>query len=327
MTLEILTEGFKPVKVEDTSIFKEYYSAFFKTRKYPRFYQSLIEMSQNPYYFWNEIDDCLVIIHKRYIHQPVLYLVLPPISKNGRIIDEIKFIKLFQDFGVTTKLSEEDINLYNFDIKEMIIDKSNCEYIYNTNEHSQPLQGKKWKTSRNYINRFEEGSKEGLFYTFYLTNPSMIHFNECDKIYQEWLTKKGLKKVHSAHKVMNQKWEGKDIALTLIYEQDRLIVWGLSEKIDNGKIIQTSGFRSYSNTINDLSVIIHNQECKYWAKREGIETFSNLGIGFFNNLINHKEKLHPHTKLQIYKLPVERKITHDEWKKSCLPKKKGFAIV
>ncbi len=330
MSLEELTKNFKPVKNEDTSIFKEYYPSFFKARKYPRFYQSLMEMSQYvnvPTYFWKEINNCLVVLHKRWIHQPVMYLALPPISKNGRIEDELKVIQTFKDFCVTTKLSEEDINLYDFDIKEMIVDKNNCEYIYLANEHLLALQGKKWKTSRNYINRFYDMVEKGVFTVSFTNNPSLTNFRECEKLYKDWLIKKNLKKVHSAHKVMLPNWEGKDIVLTSIYEKNRLIVWGVSEKIDNGKVIQTSGFRSYSNNINDLSVIIHHIECKYWAKREQTETFSNLGIGYFNDLINHKEKLHPCFKLQIYKLPVERNISHEEWKMSCLmKKKKGFLI-
>lgn len=101
MSLEELTKNFKPVKNEDTSIFKEYYPSFFKARKYPRFYQSLMEMSQYvnvPTYFWKEINNCLVVLHKRWIHQPVMYLALPPISKNGRIEDELKVIQTFKDF-------------------------------------------------------------------------------------------------------------------------------------------------------------------------------------------------------------------------------------
>ncbi|GAF85661.1 unnamed protein product, partial [marine sediment metagenome] len=58
-TISELTSKFKPVETKYAQEFCPYYEAFFKTRKYPRFYQSILEMSQYvnvPIYYWGILE-------------------------------------------------------------------------------------------------------------------------------------------------------------------------------------------------------------------------------------------------------------------------------
>lgn len=326
MSLEELTKNFKPVKNEDTSIFKEYYPSFFKARKYPRFYQSLMEMSQYvnvPTYFWKEINNCLVVLHKRWIHQPVMYLALPPINRNKKIEDELKVIQDFQKAGIMTRLSKEDLNVLNIPESETNKIPNNFEFIYNSSD-IQKMEGRKWRNFRYKVNKYLSLKNEGTIKIEAMKKLDFLTYQKLEASYQKWLKHKKKKTMHSGHKVLLNHQKGLSVLILLVHNHDNLLGWGISEKISDKKVIQTTRFRNYeSQTLVDPSIIIHYEECKSWSS-EG--TLLNFGSGVVKDLIEHKSRLKPAHLLQLYDLKTEKKVDKETWR-NCCKNKLGFGII
>lgn len=319
-----LTKGFKPLELKDSKIFYNYYSHFL--RKYPRFYQSVVEMCQYvnvPTYYWKQINECLVIVHKRWIHQPVIYLVLPPISRNEDIDNEIEIIQDFQKAGIMTRLSHEDLTFLNIPESETNKIPNNFEFIYNPLD-VQKMEGKEWRNFRYKVNKYSSLIKSGEIRVELLKKLDFSTYQKLDSSYKKWLKQKDKKTIHSGHKVLLNQEEDLNVLITLIYKHENILGWGISEKVDDKKIIQTTRFRNYDDqTLVDPSMMIHYEECKYW-NTEG--TLLNFGSGVVKDLIDHKSRLKPVHLLQLYDLKVEKKIDKDEWN-GCCKNKSGFGIL
>jgi len=326
--IEKLTYNFKPIETRHAEKIYPYYSAFFKTRKYPRFYQSILETSQYvnvPLYYWGEVNNCLVILVKRHIHRPVLYLIIPPISKNLDHAAELEVINLFAKYGLFTRLSEEDMDLYGFSKDDVVQDKNNCEFIYLSGD-LLTMEGKKWGDIRYKVNKFNKLVEEEKAVVLLLNDINYQQFLQCKHVYDLWLRKKGMKSVHSAHKVLLNSPKEITKLITLIYDSNRrLAAWGASEKIGEGMVIQTTRFRLYENTFFiDPSLIIHHRECVYWSNFMGKNTLCNFGTGLFKHLIEHKQRMKPVKTLQLYNLKVEKTVDKADWDVACNTKQKGL---
>jgi len=334
-SLSEITQNFKPVSIKDSSIFFSYYASFFKHRKYPRFYQSILEMSQYvnvPLYFWGIINDCLVVVHKRYIHIPVFYLVIPPINKEGNHKKEIEVIEIFQKNGCHTRLSEEDMNVLGITENDVNKNKYNFEFVYLANE-LKTMPGKKWQNIRYKVNKFHSLVKKEALKIEYLTIMNYIIYEKCKQIYEIWLKQKKKSSIHSAHKTLLNCPKDMRNLITLIYNRgnnNSLVACGIAECIADRKIVQTTRFRNYNdNILVDPTAIIHYYECLYWANAFDEEVFCNFGSGVFPDLIKHKYRLKPVATLQLYDLKVEKRIQKIDWDNACISwkkKKGGFGL-
>jgi len=333
MSLSDITASFQPVTTKNASLFNDYYKIFFKSHKYPRFYQSVLEISQYvnvPLYFSGIIDECLVIVHKRHIHLPVFYLPIPPISKNSDHTKEGNIIELFQKYGCHTRLSEEEMKVLGISETDVNKNKYNSEFIYSANE-LKTMPGKKWQNIRYKVNKFHSLIKDEKLETKLLQTMDFLTHEKCKRIYEIWLKQKEKKSIHSAHKVLLNCPKSMRNLISLIYnkETNALIAWGASECISDGKIIQTTRFRNYDdNTLVDPTTIIHYLECIYWADIFGEETLCNFGSGVFPDLIEHKYRLKPIATLQMYDLKTEKGIQKSDWDDTCISwkKRKGFNL-
>jgi len=326
-TLGELTNSFKPVETKDFQVFYNYYSVFFETRKYPRFYQSILEMSQYvnvPLYFWGIIDDCLVVVHKRHIHVPVFYLIWPPISRENNHSKEMGIIELFRNNGCHTRMSEEDMMVFGISKDEVNKNKYNYEFVYLANELKE-MPGGKWKNIRYKVNKFKSLIEKGDVRVEYLREMNYGVFLKCKLIYDIWLKEKRKMSIHSAHKVLQGCPKDIENLITIIYNRDGgIVAWGASECVSVAKIVQTTRFRNYQDDIFiDPSTMIHYYECLYWIDVfPGKDVLCNFGSGVFPDLIEHKKRLKPVINLQLWDLKVDKRVDKKNWDFACVSWKK-----
>ena len=320
-TITELTQGFKPVETNYAADLNPFYNAFFKTRKYPRFYQSLLEMAQYtniPLYYWGILQRTLIVVVRRYIHRPVLYLILPPINLDLNHNIEFEIMQMFREVGCHTRLSEEDMQLFNLSESDVVKDHNNNEFIYLAGD-SKNMPGKKWRNIRYKINQFAAMENEGEVKVEYSEEMTPQLYRQCKAVYEIWIKSKEKKSIHSAHKSFPGSPKSLQKLLVLIYnKKGDLSAWGASEAIGNQKIVQTTRFRNYNDDFFvDPTMIIHHRECAYWAEKMGDETLCNFGTGLFPGLIEHKQRLKPIKTLQLYNLKTERQIEKSDWDNAC----------
>jgi hypothetical protein len=323
-------KDFMPVKTKNAQLFYKFYGKFENSHIYPRFYQAVIELSQyakKPIFYYNILDDCLVILKKKYIHSPILYLILPPIHSESNHNIEKQVIEQFRNIGCTTKLSEEDIKIYGYSANEFVEDKNNFEFIYRVG--NAEMKGKKWKNHRMKINKFKRQCDMEILQFHYTrsfdsSTKDYKILSRCEKIYKDWLKFKNRKSMNSAHKTFNSNTNS---LITFITNSDRMITFGITEKISDKSIIMTTRFRLYNDkNLVDPTAAIHYLECKYWQKVIGSNGLANFGAGLVDELIEHKKRLKPVKTLQIYNLKTKTKLTKEIWNNACKLSEGGFGL-
>jgi len=236
---------------------------------------------------------------------------------------EFKVMQMFRNAGCHTRLSEEDMQLFNFSESDVIKDHNNNEFIYLAGD-SKNMPGKKWRNVRYKVNQFDAMEKEGKTRVEYLEDMPLHIYNQCKLVYEVWIKSKSKKSVHSAHKSIPGSPQQLQKLVVLIYnERNILSAWGASEAIGNQMVVQTTRFRNYDDGFFiDPTMIIHYRECAYWANKMGNETLCNFGTGLFKGLIAHKERLQPVKTLQLYNLKTEKQIEKSDWDNACQDKTK-----
>jgi hypothetical protein len=325
-----LTKNFSPIEVKDAPKIYPFYQSFAKTHIYPRFYQSILEMSQRvnvPLYFWDVLQGCLVIVHRRYIHRPVLYLLLPPINDKLNHKIELEVMWMFREHGCSTRLSEEDMQIYGMNEKDVNKDQHNCEYIYDVAEEAK-LSGSKWRRIRNIISRYQRQQTNGEIDVLYAETLTQEMYFKFEKLYRDWLQEKNLSsKVHSAHKTAYNSPDIPKLILIIVDKNKKIVVWCISERISSRHIIITSNFRNPNLDVTiEPCIVAHYLTCAWWHDRIPGKILCNYGTGLFPKLILHKEKLKPIKKLQLYNLKTECNISKEDWKGACMNTSDGFAL-
>jgi hypothetical protein len=324
-SLAELTLNFKAIEPSDIEVFKTYYASFFNLRKYPRYYQSLLELGMYvnvPDFYWGIVNDCLVIVKKKWINNPVLYLILPPMHINNNLNAEKEVISQFAQNGINCKLSEEDIELYGYK-EEVTIDKDNYEFVYDVNTFAL-LDDKK---IRYYVTQYKKINE--LRHIVHTESPNQIAYQKCEDLVTRWLKHKELKKIHSGHKTFGKFINsGLNAALSIIDNVNSGLTIGFSvtEQIGSKHAIITSRFRDYDYLeIKDPNYVIHYLDCKYWYDTLGDNALLSIGSGVnVKGLVSHKAKLRPVKTLQLYNFKTDKKITREDWDSSCKFTPKGL---
>jgi hypothetical protein len=326
------TKNFEPVELIDATWLYDYFIAFNQRRIWPRFFESVLELSQYvnvPVYWRGIINNCLVILKKAHLHTPNLYLILPPISLKEDKVSEIETMHFFSKFGCHTRLSEEDISYYQLKNSGVDVVKGNAEFIYHLAD-VLTMPGKKWKKFRNKINIVNRPDSP-VNWSFSVNKDISPHdIQRCELLYKQWLQSKERNKMGTSHKKLldTKTIGGMESSLTYLETKEKkMITFCISERIGD-HILMNTGFRDYNDTtIDDPNFLLHYIECRNWAEILPEGACGNSGAGLVPSLIFHKTNLLPVKIHQMYNLKTPIKLTKEVWKSVCTVKPKKEASI
>jgi len=291
------------------------YSKFFKNRVYPRFFMSLLYLHSKREYYYGVVNDCFCILKKKMIGMPIVYLIVPPI--NGDITKEKETIDYFNSLKIKTRLSDEDINLYDY--TNVVANSKLDEYIYDVNDVTG-LVGNKYAEYRKYIRKFNETVSRSINYMDFKSVQSAVSINA------NWEKYKKSRK-NSCHVVDNTLrvfGASKNFVMTTLEHDNTMFGYDLSESLDKNNVIIVTRYLDYNNeylkkqmAMNySASYILHYETCKYWS---GIgASNANLGSSVgIKHLALSKQRLKPVKLLKMFEFDYTYKFTKEEWNAIC----------
>jgi hypothetical protein len=318
-----ITNQFKKItSLADTNLIYSYYDSFFINRKYPRFFMSLLYTIDNGDYYYGIVNECLCILKKKMIGQPIVYLTIPPISKTGNITVEKYVMDLFLKERIKTRISEEDFEIYGLDIKAYEHKKPLDEFLYPLRETSI-VQGKEWETFRRFCNKFSHD----CFIGYDHKNMDYKTYKQVKELNSKWETYKVQKigksknrafKTVSTIDVFNLMDMDK-FSFTGVYDKEKnLICYDLSERISANQVILVTRYFDYTNPhVNNSAYFLHRATCGFWYNK------NVYGLGNFGSSVGNKElyeskvRLKPIKILKLYEHKNVGKITIPEYKQIC----------
>jgi len=206
--VEIL-KNFKSIEPQDIEKLHKYYEAFFKIRKFPRFFQNILTLGNYtniPKYYFGELEDCLCIFKKQYIYQSIIYLLLPSISLTNDIVMEKYLIDWFNNEGVKTLLSEEDIVIYNYSKNDLTLMKDNFEFIYDSSLFVKDIfeiKNSDYQKVRYFINQFKKSEDKLSIYGCNNKYLNETYYNKMNDLYLFWKDQKG-KSIETHNKIIKK---------------------------------------------------------------------------------------------------------------------------
>lgn len=241
---------------------------------------------------------------------PILYLVLPPMSRTGDIEAERGVIKKFAAFGLKTKISDEDAKLYRM---SGVKDKDYDEYINIATEYIK-TSGKHNKNKRKRLNELQRLLDAG----------EIEIIKSCDKhdmsgineLYENWLAYKGKKRSEAiSHQFFNKTASETESCLIEIRNKEFTEIFAIFEKLSDGQYAYVQEIRNYGETVlKDPSKLMH-----YLTIKETNGGNINKGNGIIQGLISHKEQCKPDIKLQIFNTFVEKNLSKEVWENAITP--------
>ena len=319
-----LTEGFMPVTAQQFDAFSPFFKSFEKLHKFPRFYQSIIEMAQFqsiPRFYWGIVEECLIIAWRKSLGNFVIMLKLPPISRDGDADLEKSVLEMFRSAGASVQVSKYDMEVYGYTKSDVNRDhKWLDEYVYVASKYGGGMSGGKLARQRNKVNKARKLEDDGIIRTIHTNKMTLSEFRKCDDVYKNWSLLKDHHGMPSAHLQFRKAKRSDNLILTYIEHADtgEIIIWGVTERVGDKSVIITSRIQNYKQTVvKDPDCYIHHKESKYWMDIAGEDTMMNFGAGITENLSTHKKRLNPFIIMSRYKLPALRTVTKDEWHECC----------
>jgi hypothetical protein len=289
--------------------------SFFKNRQFPRFFQSYLYLkSERRYFYYGYIDNSFILIKKKKeFGNKICYLVLPPLSLDGNLSKELDLINKFSDFGIKTKVSDEDILLYNIEKKSLLKDKDNIEMIYDLDHY----------------NNFNSRDLSNFRYSTNLLNKSGLNCEVLTKLSDEDIanTTEQLKSWSKKKREQGIKSEGdhchlwfndhENLFFKISNSSNQIITSSIVEKIDDFKYILTTNYYNYDLAVPKLDIIKAN----HWWIMNYLPNGSLLNSGsggWDKGLTQHKRNLRPVKELQIFETKNKRKLTEEEYQSICI---------
>lgn len=308
-------KSYKDIGVEDWTKIKEYYQAFFTNHKYPRFFQSYLYLkSERRYFFYGWIWDCFVLVKKKKeFGNKVFYLCLPPIHKNGDVAKELELIETLRLQGVKTKLSDEDIEIYNYSRKLYRKDKDNIEHIYDVEDFAD-LKKPGYKKFRYYYKKFLKYQEEKTIELSIVDKLSNVEMERNELLLKNWAAYKKMVP-DQCHLYFNE--TEPNVFFQLLNKKGSIITSSITEDI-GGQGLITTNYSDYNYQIKDFQSnrALHWIVMNYW--REKNIKYLNSGSGGWDlTLTKHKQELNPCKQLQIYDTKIEDKLTEEEYQLMC----------
>jgi len=306
---------YKDMPPEEWNNIKTYYNSFFLSRKYPRFFQSYLYLkSERKYFFYGYLDDCFILIKKKKeFGQRVFYLVLPPISLSNNLHKELELINSLRMQGVKTKISDEDIQLYNISKNLYSKDKDNIEHIYDP-KHFIDLSKPTFFKFRYYFNKLNKYKEKDLLSISISNKLSADQISRADILTNNW---NKYKKMHAdlCHHYFND--NNDNMYFEIINKNNNVITSSINEQIHPNHVLITTNYSDYNYQFKDLQInkAIHCLMCKYWVDK--IKYINSGSGGWDKTLTLHKRQLRPIKELQIYDTKIENRITEEEYQFLC----------
>jgi hypothetical protein len=314
-----LFDGFqlyKDMPKENYNYIKKYNHAFFKQRKYPRFFQSYLYLkSERKYFYCGEIEDCFILVKKKKeFGNKIFYLVLPPISFDGDLKKEKRLIDIFANNGIKTKISEEDIQLYNIDKKDFRRDPDNIEHIYDPLQFVD-LKKPTYFKFRYYYNKLIKYLSENKLELIISKNITADQIKRSDTLIDRW---NKYKNMHGdrCHNWFNDNTD--NVYFEILNKNNEVVCSSINEKISNNHVLITTNYSDYSCQLKDLQInkAIHCLMMKYWADQE-IKYISSGSGGWDKTLTAHKRQLRPIKELRIFDTKIHDKLSEEEYQQLC----------
>lgn len=327
--MNYLTKNFNKINtLADIELIYSYYNEYTVRRKYPRFFMSLLYLMDNGDYYYGIVDDCLCILKKKMIGQPIVYLTIPPIAKVGRVSKEKRVVNLFKEAKIKTRFSEEDISLYGLDINTLEHKKGLDEFIYPIQD-TVLLQGKEWESFRRFNNKFKgfkiKTINKDIPYEDILKAKTLNKTWEIYKKNNNQITKNRAYKTVSTIDIIDVTNNDKMLFTAIYDEIDNLICYDLSEKINDSNIILVTRYFDYTNEyVNNSVYPLHYNACKFWYDSR-VGGYANFGSSVGDKaLYASKLRLKPVKILKLYEEKNVGKLTLNEYHNIC--KTKGDLI-
>lgn len=273
-------------------------------RSCPRYYESPLRLTHQPHVFkWLIFEEHLCIIKRRQIMgHPVCYLILPPLGPQP-----VKIMKLFAEHGISTMLSEEDLEAYKISSAEVSIDKNNAEFIYDFN------YAERGGINKNQVRRaLNDFNKHGERFT--ITNhqwgiPPDVE-EAASALTTRWLRQRGKKAWKHTHFVQAFNQTKGQKCMTVIMESSRCIGYLISIQTANGVVNDTACIDYEDNPLKDTTLVLLHHNAHNWISGRPVNRGAAVrGSGS----IAAKRKLRPVKEHQNYKLNVQHKLTKDEY--------------
>lgn len=309
---------FKDMPKEDMEKSHLHNQAFFKHREYPRFFQSYLYLkSERKYFYYGFIDDCFIIIKKQIqFKNYITYLPIPPISIAGDLNKELELINKFNAIGIKTRVSEEDIKLYNLNKDQFRKNKDDVEMIYSPSFYNN-YAGVKLANFR-YANNLKNvliNNGTLIEEKHKLLSKDLIDLNET--LLKGWQVKKRTQNITSKGD-MCHRWFN-DISFGNYYQLlngGKVVISSITENILPNKIILDTNYLDYTIQLPKFEAVkaMHVMLMNDLPNKAMVNSGSG---GFDKGLTSHKRFLKPCKELQIYDTVATAKITEEVYNCIC----------
>jgi hypothetical protein len=225
----------------------------------------------------------------------VMYLLLPPISKNHDRDEELALVHEFAGAGIGTRLDSHDQSIY-----DLLCDNEDrlTEFVYATDRRLRPGKDRAWM--RKVWNRLEAQRQEGVFMVTITNTPTTGLVSACTQCAGCWKQDRpgggGTAGVAGLLRAI-EKHDG--VVLAAIHDKDRVFVYEADQRVSTLCAVQVLGHRSYrDNPLRDPCMAIQLVVQDYW-NQQGV-SFLNMGCAVGNpGLVQAKRNLLPVCELEM----------------------------
>lgn len=317
-TLPELVARHQPVTPDTEHVIRRCAAAFYAYTERPRYFLSPGYLAAQPTVFtWGIVDDCLVLLKRRYIvGNRVMYLVMPPLHPAGDAQAERRVIDEFRALHVGTMLSAEDVARYGYPEREVKLDHRWPEYSYRASAWAD-LSGRHNRQIRSMVNQTSRLEAEGKLSV--AQGPAAYYEHDLQDLARRWHAQRGLD-VHQAKLVrtlQDHARRGTSLrwAHVILDESGRAVAHSLTEQIVPGQVIIVSRIRDYEwDLLPDPVLLLHAADCAAWVNLSGEpECVLTSGSARTAGLTGHKAKLRPAWVTPVGRLSTERALTKEEY--------------
>lgn len=315
--LPALVRDFQPVTPDTEHFVTAAAAVYHRAHPTPRFFWSPTYLAAQPgVYTWGYIDGCLCVLKRRVIiGNHVMYLVLPPVSRDGDARAERSVIERMRGHHVGTMLSPLDRRRYGYAEGDAKPDPRWPEFAYAAASYADPT-GRDHKNTRAALNL---GSRLEAVGRLEVSASAHPREGQWSALADTWYAQK---KLHRGERRLVKTFarhmtEG-SLRRFAVSVRDtatgRPLVHSLTEEVSPGRVVIVSRIRDYDNTVlPDPILLVHAVDCAYWSGVAGPDTLLTSGSAGTPGLTAHKQKLRPVDVMPLGRLDTGGRMTKEEY--------------
>lgn len=303
--------GVKRVDESCFDIFAPFYEARGKQYLYPVFYQSIVQMIAAGGFFYvihRYRADKVLAIYKRssIMGNFSVILHIAPISLTGSRDNEVELLQTCMRYGITAKLSDEDIKRYKIPRRLCSAISGNCEFLYDA-ENGYEMRGPEYRKLRNSVKQVTRRDdfhiKMGMSTDITRLVTKWDSHNHATKEKKERTTQSlNIKRIAGL--------KTDRMHILRVYIGESLEIFSVLEKLTEKCWCIVFEMRNYNGVLKEVTPSIHYYNCKraLSSNRSGQRTLLNKGASLnIAGMHRAKERLRPVHRQQIYKIaPINR---------------------